>query len=117
MMAMTQLLSLLAALALQPATTVAPPTQNSDVTVTGRKAADPATVQRFVNSITQRSGQQVARFHDEVCPVVIGMADAPALAIEKRIRETAAGVGARVAPTTRCDASSSSTTSPRFASR
>ena len=75
---MTQLISLLAALALQSSSTVAtPPAENGDIVVTGRKEADRATVQQYVNSITQRSGQQVARFHDPVCPVVIGMADAP----------------------------------------
>lgn len=101
---MTHLLPLLAAFALQPSTTASPPVKNGDIVVTGRKAADRATVQQYVNMITQRSGQQVARFHDEVCPVVIGMADAPALAIENRIRETTVGIGAKVAASRRCNA-------------
>lgn len=92
---------LLAALALQ---STAPPPQRSDVTVTGRKAAKPATVRAFVTEITRPSDQQLARFHRPVCPVVLGMAEAPALMIENRIRRAASAVGARIAPTRKCDA-------------
>ncbi len=85
-------------------TAAAPPPAKDDVTVTGRKAAEPATVRQFVNSITQRSDQQVARFHDEVCPVVLGLSPTSALVIEDRIRETALGIGATVARTRKCNA-------------
>lgn len=93
----------LAAFALQSAAPGAPPPKD-DIIVTGRKAAEPATVRQYVNSITQRSDQQVARFHDEVCPVVLGLADDSAQVIEDRVRETALGIGASVAKSRRCNA-------------
>jgi hypothetical protein len=91
---------LFAALALQGS----PPPGQSDVTVTGRKAEQPATVREFVTQVTQPTGEQLARFHRRVCPVVLGLADGPALIIEDRIRRTAAAVGARVAASRKCDA-------------
>jgi hypothetical protein len=96
------ILSLMLALASAPP--AAPPPPTGEIVVTGRRAADPATVRQYVNSITQRSDQQVARFHSDICPVAIGLNDAAALVIEDRIRETAVGIGATAAPTRKCDA-------------
>lgn len=98
---MTQFLSLLAVLSLAPAIALAEPAEQ-EIVVTARPEAKPKEAQTFVNQITQRSSQQVARFHDPVCPAVLGMADGPARAIEARIRETAAGIGASVAQQGAC---------------
>ncbi len=103
------LFALLALVAVQPTAPPArpidaPPSEKGEIVVTGRRVAPPAAVRQFVTSITQRSEQQVARFHSEVCPVAIGLNDAAALVIEDRIRETATGIGAEVSKTRKCDA-------------
>ncbi len=96
---MNRLLILLAALA-SPA--FAQPVEQQEIVVTGRVDPKPKEAQGFVNQITQRSNQQVARFHDPICPAVLGMAAEPAGVIEARIRETAVGIGAAVAPSGNC---------------
>jgi len=68
-----------------------------DIIVNGQRPADDKVVQAYVNTITEPSKRQVARFHDAVCPRAIGLTPSGARMVENRIRETARGVGAEVA--------------------
>ena len=58
----------------------------------------------FVHDVTERSLDQVSRFHDPVCPAVIGLSNEHAQTVRDRIIETARGIGARVDTSRKCSA-------------
>ena len=96
---------LLAAAAALAASASAMAQSNSDIVVTGDQAPKPEAAKGFVNSVTRLSGGQIARFHDPVCPIVIGFPQqSAARIIERRIRLSAAAIGAAVARDERCEA-------------
>ena len=75
-----------------------------DIVVTGNKDSDRKAAETYVSSIAVRSESQLARFHQPVCPLVIGIPRPYSTIIEKRIAEDAAAVGVDVAKKVRCDA-------------
>ncbi|MES2095759.1 MAG: hypothetical protein V4459_03295 [Pseudomonadota bacterium] len=74
----------------------------TDIIVTGRPEADRKAAEKFVWAISVRSDNQLARFHQPVCPVVIGMPKPYSTTIEDRIRATAVAAGVAVAKKARC---------------
>jgi hypothetical protein len=75
-----------------------------DIIVTGNKEADRRAAEVYVSSIAVRSESQLARFHQPVCPLVIGMPKPYSTMVEKRIAADAAAAGIDVAKKVRCDA-------------
>lgn len=73
-----------------------------DIVITGRTDANRKTVQRFVADISVRSESQLARFHQPICPVVIGLPRPYSTTIEKRILVAAAEAGVPVANKAKC---------------
>lgn len=88
----------LAALALFPAAALSQtsPPPERDVIVKGRRITDQKAAERFVADISVRQGDQLARFHQPICPIVIGLSGPYGAMVEQRIRTTAAAVGAPV---------------------
>jgi hypothetical protein len=95
--------AIFAAAALAPPPSSAPP-EGEPIVVTGNARPALPVARSFVHDVTQRSFDQVARYHDPLCPVVLGLADSAARVVRDRILETAAGIGADVAPDPRCAA-------------
>jgi hypothetical protein len=79
-------------------------TPQDDIVVRGRREADRKAVQTYVANISVRSESQLARFHDSVCPVVVGLDRPYAAMVEQRIRSDAAAAGAPVAKKAKCSA-------------
>jgi len=75
-----------------------------DIVVTGNKEADRKAAEAYVSSIAVRSESQLARFHQPVCPLVIGMPKPYSTMVEKRVAADAAAAGIDVAKKVRCDA-------------
>ena len=75
-----------------------------DIVVTGNKQADRNAAEAYVASIAVRSETQLARFHQPVCALVLGIPRPYSTIIEKRIAEDARGAGIDVAKKVRCDA-------------
>lgn len=71
-------------------------TATATATATGPKAISTKQARRFVRQISSAAGDQLARFADPVCPLVIGMPDDMVRTIEQRIRDIAAEAGARI---------------------
>jgi hypothetical protein len=71
--------------------------QDQGITVTGERPAAPAIVRGYVRQISPNVNGQLPRFHDPICPEVIGMSDRYAQIIMRRIRTVAAGAGIKVA--------------------
>jgi hypothetical protein len=94
---------LIAAAMLAPAKAQTVPAPD-DIVVTGNKEADRKAAEAYVASIAVRSESQLARFHQPVCPLVIGMPKPYSTMIEKRIAEDAVAAGIDVAKKARCDA-------------
>lgn len=90
---MSILLPVLALLAAQGATG-----SDSPIVVTGRPNVSPVEAQQFVAQVTDTTQGNVARFQKPVCPMVIGLAEGAAETVATRLRETARGIGAQVAP-------------------
>lgn len=75
-----------------------------DIVVRARREAERKAIQTYVANITVRSESQLARFHQPVCPLVIGLEDRYAKIVERRIRTIAIEAGVPVAKKARCDA-------------
>jgi hypothetical protein len=75
-----------------------------DIIVTGNKEADRRAAEVYVSSIAVRSESQLARFHQPVCPLVIGMPKPYSTMVEKRTAADAVAAGIDVAKNVRCDA-------------
>lgn len=101
MRSLTMVLIAAAMLAPAKAQTVPAP---DDIVVTGNKEADRKAAEAYVSSIAVRSESQLARFHQPVCPLVIGMPKPYSTMIEKRVAADAAAAGVDVAKKVRCDA-------------
>jgi hypothetical protein len=102
---MLTLLTPAAALA-QSVAASSPPVASSsnDIVVRARRDAERKAIQTYVANISVRSESQLPRFHDPICPLVIGLDDRYARIAEQRIREVAVSIGASVAKKVRCDA-------------
>lgn len=73
------------------------PDEGSPIIVEGTKSRDEQ-IRQFVKDLTPAPVRgQLARFEAPVCPVVLGVADTQAKAIEDRMREVAAAAGIPVA--------------------
>jgi hypothetical protein len=79
-------------------------TPTPDIVVTGNKESDRKAAEAYVSSIAVRSESQLARFHQPVCPLVIGMPKPYSTMVEKRVAADAAEAGIDVAKKLRCDA-------------
>jgi len=73
-----------------------------DITVTGRKDADRKAAQAYVGAIAVRSDTQLARFHQPVCTLVVGIPVPHSTTIAKRISDDAAAAGAPVSKNAKC---------------
>lgn len=72
-------------------------TPNEDVTVTGQREIRRAEANRFVREVMNTNGGQFARFHEPVCPMIIGIPDQYADVIAARFRKVASEAGVPVA--------------------
>lgn len=70
--------------------------QDQDVLVRGQREIPPQVARRYVQQITSTVDGQVTRFHDPVCPVVLGFPAEYAQLIVSRIRAAATQAGAQV---------------------
>ena len=67
------------------------------IVVTGRKPLDGAQAQKAVNAISSSSDLQLDRYHDPVCPLVVGLPNEARDVVESQIRDIARQVGANAA--------------------
>lgn len=72
-------------------------TPSDDVTVTGQREVKPAEASRFVREVTNTFGGQFARFHEPVCPMIIGIPEEYGDVIATRFRKVASEAGVPVA--------------------
>jgi hypothetical protein len=90
------LLPLLLATAAPAAGQTAPATADQEIVVTGQKDSQKA-IADFVHSLTPvDSNGQISRFEHTVCPVVYGLAQPQAAAVEARMRLVASNIGITV---------------------
>lgn len=73
-----------------------------DITITGRKDADRKAAQAYVSAIAVRSDTQLARFHQPVCTLVVGIPVPHSTTIARRIAADAAAAGAPVSKSAKC---------------
>lgn len=78
----------------------APP--QDDIVVRDRRVADRKAVETYVATISVRSESQLARFHQPVCSVVIGLPRPYSTIVEQRILADAVAAGVPVAENTKC---------------
>lgn len=78
--------------------------QQDEIVIRDRSLPDRKAAQTYVANISVRSDRQLARFHQPVCPSVIGLSRDYAAIIESRIREDAVAVKAPVAKSAKCAA-------------
>jgi hypothetical protein len=72
--------------------------EQHDIVVEGKTLSRSAT-ETFVRELTPApSGGQLGRFHDPVCPVVLGLPEAEKKLVEARLRQVAAAIRIEVAP-------------------
>lgn len=69
------------------------PVEDDPIVVTAPQQEEPAAVRSYVADITLRSESQVARFHDPICPVAIGLPPEHNAVIEERMRQNAEAAG------------------------
>ncbi|MBN8815064.1 MAG: hypothetical protein J0J06_06420 [Sphingomonas sp.] len=80
----------------------APAAPNDDIVVRDRRTADRKAVERYVGEISVRTDTQLARFHQPICPVVIGLPRDYAAIVERRIVADALAAGMSVDRKTKC---------------
>ena len=97
---MRLLLALLLASPAVATAQTAPPQE--DIVIRATREADCKAAQTYVANISVRSDGQLARFHQPVCPNVIGLNPRYAAIVEKRIVADAVAAGAPVAKKPRC---------------
>jgi hypothetical protein len=73
-----------------------------DIVVRDRREADRKAVERFVGEISVRTDTQLARFHQPVCPAVIGLPRDYAMIVEKRIVADALAAGMTIDRKAKC---------------
>jgi len=74
----------------------------ADIVVRDRREQDRKRVETYVAAILVRSESQLARFHQPICPVVIGLPRPYSTIVEKRILAVAVAAGAPIAKKARC---------------
>ena len=72
-------------------------TPGNDITVTGQREVPRAEASKFVREVMTTVDGQFARFHEPVCPMVIGIPDQYGDVIATRFRQTARDAGVRIA--------------------
>lgn len=80
------------------------PADPDDIVIRARTEAERKAIQTYVTTISVRSESQLSRFHDPICPVVIGFDRPYAAIVEKRILEVARAAGAPVPKKAKCGA-------------
>lgn len=78
------------------------PVPNADVVVEARRVVDRKAIQRFVSEITAPKVGQIARYHEPLCPTVVGIANEYGNLIRRRIIEIARKVRIPVDQSPRC---------------
>ena len=86
-----------ALLAVAAAVSMQPTGPDDTIVVTGRRALDEAKALKAVNAVSSSSELQLARFHDPVCPLVVGLSKEEGAQVEAQISDIARQVGARSA--------------------
>jgi hypothetical protein len=76
----------------------APAAQEQDIVVSGQRRIAPAAARHFVHDIATTREDQLARFNQPVCPMVIGLPAQYAGMVVERIRDIARRSGAGAAP-------------------
>lgn len=76
--------------------------RQDDIVIRDRREADRKAVETYVANISVRSDGQLARFHQPVCPLLIGLPRPYSTMIEQRIVADAVAAGAPVAKKARC---------------
>lgn len=87
-----------------PETSPAPSSNSSEIIVEAQRHLERKVIDTFVGQISQRSENQIARLHDSVCPVVVGLPDEYASYIVNRIKVVARQLKLRIARKSNCDA-------------
>ena len=81
-----------------------PATVEPEVTVEARRAVERKSINRYVNEITVRTDGQIARFHDPICPAVVGLPNKYADVVRRRIIAVAQKVGLTIDAKPSCHA-------------
>ncbi|MBX9815218.1 MAG: hypothetical protein K2X76_10995 [Sphingomonas sp.] len=87
-----------------PADPPKPTPDQPDIIVEAERHLPRKAIDIYVGEVTQYAEFQIPRFHEPICPVVIGMDDRYAGYIVERIKTIARQLKLRVAPTAKCDA-------------
>lgn len=74
-----------------------------DIVINGRKQSDIKAAEKYVSAIAVRTDAQLARFHQPLCAVVIGIARPYSGIIQKRINVDALAAGVEVSKNARCE--------------
>ena len=85
-----------------PAKLEKPAPNAADVVVEARRVTDRKAIQRFVSEITAHKVGQIARYHQPLCPTVVGIASEYGDLIRRRIIEIARRVRIPVDQSPRC---------------
>ncbi|RYD58925.1 MAG: hypothetical protein EOP60_02500 [Sphingomonadales bacterium] len=85
------------------AQTAQTPPEDQAITVTGQREVPAQVARKYVTSITTTFDGQLARYHDPVCPVVVGLPDQYGEMVAKRIQAVAAEAGAEVLEKGKCE--------------
>ncbi|MBB4838978.1 MULTISPECIES: hypothetical protein [Sphingomonas] len=101
----TGLTFVLAGLAAMPAQAQDAPAggHSSGIVVEGRKQGPRKETRTFVRQVMTTTKEQLSRFEDPVCPVVLGLPPAYAKAVAKRFMEVSTEAGARVDRDEKCN--------------
>jgi hypothetical protein len=75
-----------------------------EIVVSGARTPEREVAETYVAQVAGQIGGQIARFHDPVCPAVVGLPPRHARFVEGRIRAAAAAAGAPVARSHDCRA-------------
>lgn len=78
------------------------PQDERGIVVTGQREIPPEVARRFVSDISTTVEGQFARFHDPVCPIVIGLPDQYSVVVADRIRAVAEEAGAQIPSKQKC---------------
>jgi hypothetical protein len=93
-----------ALLAALPGVATAQTSMQDDIVVRDRRVPEKKAIESYVANISGRSDSQLPRFHQPVCPAIIGLDRPYAAIVEQRIRSVAAAAGAAVSKKAKCSA-------------
>lgn len=77
---------------------------DQEIVVKGAPVLEEKAAVNHVAQITRATGGQVARYHNPICPAVMGLSPQNSAILMRRIRALAQSVGAEVDSKARCDA-------------